>query len=304
MMKMEKEYQKKIRGIPRLDVKGVNVVKGVHLEGLRVLGQPGSFAEAYYLEGADEIIYMDSVASLYGRNNLHNIVSEAAEHIFIPMTVGGGIRSLDDVQSLLKAGADKVAINTALFQNPELITLVAERFGSQCMVVSIDVVANETGGYDCLTDNGRENTGVELMDWVDKVVALGAGEILLTSVDMEGTGRGFDIELIKKVTLHAPIPVIACGGAGSNQHVLDVIKHADADAISVASILHYDLLSRVSTHNDTNHGNKAFLQRAHAQPSVQLRKGIESTTLTSLKEDLMSHDINIRNKTPNRVPLK
>ena len=286
--------QKKIRVIPRLDVKGTNVVKGVHLEGLRVVGEPGKFAQAYYLDGADEIIYMDSVASLYGRNNLHNIVSQASEHIFIPLTVGGGIRTLEDVQSLLKAGADKVAINTALFKTPHLITQVAERFGSQCIVVSIDVVKNDRGQYVCLTDNGREETGVEVMSWVDKVIELGAGEILLTSVDQEGTGESFDLELTQMVSNHAPIPVIACGGAGNNQHVIDVIEQGRADAVSVASILHYEMLARENQSNETAEGNKAFLQQVKSQLSGQLRRGIDPTTLSELKDQLVSRGIDVR----------
>lgn len=293
---MEHRAQKKVRLIPRLDVKGTNVVKGVHLEGLRVVGEPGKFAQAYYLDGADEIIYMDSVASLYGRNNLHNIVSQAAEHIFIPLTVGGGIRTLSDVQALLKAGADKVAINTALFANPRLITEVAERFGSQCMVVSIDVVKNERGEYDCLSDNGREQTGVELMHWVDRVIELGAGEILLTAIDMEGTGEGFDIELVKKVTDYAPIPVIACGGAGRHQHVLDVIRQGNADAVSVASLLHYEMLARESQSIETAEGNKAFLERAKSQNGGKLRRNIEPSTLSELKDCLVTNGINVRLK--------
>ena len=291
---MKQKAQKKIRVIPRLDVKGTNVVKGVHLEGLRVVGEPSKFAEAYYLDGADEIVYMDSVASLYGRNNLHNIVSQAAEHIFIPLTVGGGIRTLEDVQSLLKAGADKVAINTALFKTPELITQVAQRFGSQCMVVSIDVVKNDRGQYVCLTDNGREETGVELMSWVDKVIDLGAGEILLTSVDQEGTGQGFDLQLIERVSNHAPIPVVACGGAGNNNHVLDVIERGCADAVSVASILHYEMLARENQSNETVEGNKAFLQRVQSQVSGELRRGIESTTVRALKDCLADHGVGVR----------
>lgn len=291
---MEQETQKKIRVIPRLDVKGTNVVKGVHLEGLRVVGEPGKFAQAYYQDGADEIIYMDSVASLYGRNSLHNIVSQAAEHIFIPMTVGGGIRGLEDVRSLLKAGADKVAINTALFKTPELITQVAERFGSQCMVVSIDVVKNDHGQYMCLTDNGREETGVEVMSWLDRVIELGAGEILLTSVDQEGTGLGYDLELTKMVSKYAPIPVIACGGAGKNSHVIDAVDKGSADAVSVASILHYEMLARESQNNETSEGNKAFLQRAKGLAGGQLRRGITPTTLIDLKTQLLDSGVNVR----------
>lgn len=290
---MESIFEKRIRIIPRLDVKGRNVVKGVHLEGLRVLGSPSDFAAAYYQEGADEIIYMDSVASLYGRNNLKDIVSRAAEHIFIPMTVGGGIRSIDDVRDLLKAGADKVAINTAIFSNPTLVSEVAQRFGSQCMVVSIDVVKNNQGRYECLTDNARESTGVDLMDWVQKVESLGAGEILLTSVDREGTGRGFDIELTRMVSEQVSIPVVACGGAGSSEHIVSVIEKGKADAVSSASIFHYDLISRLRQ-SSSEEGNTDFLKSSVNNNREYMRRGIKPTTISQLKLDLISRGINVR----------
>lgn len=291
---MTAKPMKKVRVIPRLDVKGENVVKGVHLEGLRVLGQPGEFASAYYQAGADEIIYMDSVASLYGRNNLHSIVQKAAEHIFIPLTVGGGIRTLHDVQSLLKIGADKVAINTALFSNPTIISEVAERFGSQCMVVSIDVVKNEQNRYECLADNGRENTGVDLLDWVEKVVDLGAGEILLTSVDREGTGKGYDIDLVRMVAREVPIPVIACGGAGQADHVVDVVGDGSADAVCAASLFHYDLIANASNLSQSNEGNKDFISRAKLGDSSVLRKGIVPIGIDALKNHMSSNGIGIR----------
>lgn len=291
---MIESLNNKIRIIPRLDVKGKNVVKGVHLEGLRVVGEPGKFAHQYYCDGADEIIYMDSVASLYGRNNLHDIVSQAAEQIFIPMTVGGGIRDLDDVSALLKAGADKVAVNTALFKTPELVSRIADRFGTQCMVVSIDVVKREDGFYVCLSDNGREDTGVELMSWVDRVIRLGAGEILLTSVDNEGTGLGYDIELVRRVADFSSVPVIACGGAGNASHVIEAVESGHADAVSIASILHYEMVTRENQNNQTSEGNKAFLEHARSQTGSELRKGITPINIMDLKDKLRARGICIR----------
>jgi len=289
------ESQKSVRIIPRIDVKGENVVKGVHLEGLRVLGYPSIFSSIYYKEFADEIIFMDSVASLYGRNNLHDIVANAASEIFIPMTVGGGVRSIDDVRMLLEHGADKVAINTALFSNPDLIKNVADNFGSSCMVVSIDVIKNDFETYECLTENGRENTGIELFEWLEKVINFGAGEILLTSVDNEGTGLGFDTGLIDKVSDFCPIPVIACGGAGKKEHVLDIINKTDIDGVAISSILHYDLANR-DLDVDSKEGNKGFLNNIKGNTKQQIRKGISSTTVNELKSYLSNNGAHVRIK--------
>ena len=227
-----------IRIIPRLDIKGPNLVKGIHLEGLRVLGKPWDFALKYYENGADELIYMDVVASLYGRNNLSDIVKKTAENIFIPLTVGGGIRSLDDIKTLLRSGADKVAINTAAIHNSQLISESAEAFGSQCIVVSIE--AKRTGDkYKAFTDNGREPTGKDVYEWAKEAVDLGAGEILLTSIDKEGTGQGYDLELCARVAESVSVPVISCGGCGKPEHLMDVVEKGKADAISAASVFHY-----------------------------------------------------------------
>lgn len=281
-----------IRIIPRLDVKGSNVVKGVHLEGLRVVGSPSEYAKAYYASGADEILYMDSVASLYGRNNLHNIVAEAADSTFIPLTVGGGIRSVEDAKKLLRAGADKVAINTALFSNPTLINEIVDDFGSQCMVVSIDVVKIE-GKYECLTDGGRERTGVEADRWIEEVVNRGAGEILLTSVDKEGTGKGYDIELVHNVTRNTPIPVVACGGAGCKEDVGAVLEQANADAVSAASIFHYYLLRNMQEKFNEKEGNLDFIKKASSVEG-SLRTGIEPISITDLKMYLSSQGKDVR----------
>ena len=285
------ESRNKIRIIPRLDIKGENLVKGVHLEGLRVLGNPGQFASKYYAGGADEIIFMDSVASLYGRNNLHHIVKSVAKEIYIPMTVGGGIRSLKDIENLLMSGADKVAINTALFKNPDLVSQVSKHFGAQCMVVSIDVVKENNGKYMCLTDNGRERSGFELFEWVKKVVDLGAGELLLTSVDREGTGRGYDVDLTKNVSSAVNIPVITCGGGGSKEHILEVASSGNADAIAVSSMFHYDTVNKILNHKASDTGNKDFLNRTINEI---MRKGIDSCSIHHLKTFLYSNNILIR----------
>lgn len=227
-----------IRLIARLDIKGPNLIKGIHLEGLRVVGDPQAFAERYYEQGIDELIYMDIVASLYGRNSLTDIVRRTAHNIFIPMTVGGGVRSVEDVATLLRAGADKVAINTAALKNPALIGEVSQRFGSQCMVVSIEAKRQAPGQWEAYTDNGRERTGRDVVEWARQAQELGAGEILLTSVDQEGTRKGFDAPLIAAVTAAVRIPVIASGGMGETSHLLEAIGNG-ADAVAMADVLHY-----------------------------------------------------------------
>ena len=230
---------KNIRLIARLDVKGPNLIKGVNLEGLRKIGDPNLFAKKYYEQGIDEIIYMDIVASLYNRNNLLDIVRQTTQDIFIPITVGGGVRSVDDVKEALRAGADKVAINTAAIKRPSLVFEVSQRFGSQCMVLSIEAKKVSDGKWEAYYDNGREHTGVDAVEWAKKGCELGAGEILLTSVDMEGTAKGFDYELVKAVSASVPIPVIASGGMGIIDDFEKVIKEASADAVAMAHVLHY-----------------------------------------------------------------
>jgi len=229
--------------IARLDIKGPNLIKGIHLEGLRVVGDPQEYARRYYEAGADELVYMDIVASLYGRNNLTEIVKRAAQDIFIPMTVGGGVRSVDDAKQLLRAGADKIAVNTAAIARPELITEISRRFGSQCMVLSIEAKQVGENKWEAYTDNGRERTGVDVVEWAIKGCGLGAGEILLTSVDREGTRKGFDVALVRAVATAVPIPVIASGGMGTTEHLVEVIKIGEADAVAMADVLHYNRIS-------------------------------------------------------------
>lgn len=230
---------RKTRLIARLDIKGPNLIKGIRLEGLRVIGSPNEHALRYYQQGADELVYMDCVASLYGRNSLGDIVQGAAKDVFIPMTVGGGIRSVEDATYLLRCGADKVAVNTAAVATPGLITEIARRFGSQCMVLSIDAKQIATDRWEAYTDGGRERTGLDVIDWVKQGVSLGAGEILLTSVDREGTRKGFDISLIRAVTQEVAVPVIASGGMGKPEDIVDAVLQGEADAVAMADILHY-----------------------------------------------------------------
>lgn len=234
---------KKVRVIARLDVKGPNVIKGVHLECLRVVGKPAILAEKYYLDGADELLYVDIVASLYGRQNLLDIVNQTSDKIFIPFTVGGGVRKIEDIREFLKAGADKVSINTAATKNPDLIKKAAKIFGSQCIVGSIEAKKIGPNKWEAYTDNGREKTGLDVIEWAKKLEKLGAGEILLTSIDTEGTKKGYDIELTKRVAEVISVPLVASGGAGPINNVNYYNTCLYADAIATASVLHYNLLT-------------------------------------------------------------
>ncbi len=234
---------KKVRIISRLDVKGPNVVKGINLEGIRVVGDPNVLSEKYYLDGADELLYVDVVASLYERNNLSHIVERAASNLFIPLTVGGGIRSTEDILTLLRSGADKVSINTSVIKNPNLITEAAEIFGSQCIVLSVEAKKINEGFWEAYIDGGREKTGINVLDWVKKAVDLGAGEILLTSVDKDGTKSGFDLDLLREVSKIVDVPIIASGGCGSINDIIRCLTETSVDAIAIATVLHYNLLS-------------------------------------------------------------
>ena len=229
------------RIIARLDVKGPDVVKGIQFEGVRRVGSPQELARKYYAEGADEILFIDSVASLYGRNNILSIVEKTACEIFVPLTVGGGLRSIDDIRAALRAGADKVAINTGACQNPEILRQAANTFGSQSIVLSVQAMKRTDGTWEAYTDNARERTHRNVLDWVVEAEALGAGEILITSVNNEGTRKGFDLDLTEAVYNKVKVPVIACGGAGNAQHVDALLAKRCADAVTCASIFHFGL---------------------------------------------------------------
>ncbi len=251
-----------IRIIPKLDIKGPNLVKGVHLEGLRVLGKPWWFAKYYYEQGADELIYMDAVASLYDRNSILEFVRQTSKEIFIPITVGGGLRTITDIREALRAGADKVSINTAAIKSPNLISEAANRFGSSTIVVGIEAQKQMDGSYEAFMENGREPTGKDVFAWAKQVEELGAGEIFLTSIGQEGTGKGYDIELTRRVAESVSIPVIAVGGAGTPEHVHDVISKGKADAVSMASMLHYNFIEHCDINKEDfcEEGNIIFLQ--------------------------------------------
>lgn len=229
----------KVRIIPRLDIKGPNVVKPVMTEALRIVGNPRELAHRYYKEGADEIVYVDIVASLYGRNLDLEQLKKVTEDIFIPITVGGGIRSIGDINNALRAGADKVAVNTYAISHPEFLKEAVETFGAQCIVLSVDAKKQPGGSYEAYTDGGREKTGIELVDWVKKAIDLGIGEVMIASIDREGTREGYDLDLVKSITSFAPVPVIVHGGAGSLESILAIIIEGQTDAVSASSIFHY-----------------------------------------------------------------
>jgi cyclase len=280
-----------IRIIARLDIKGPNLVKGVHLEGLRVLGRPEQFARYYYETGADELLYIDAVASLYGRNSLLEIIERTAREIFIPLTVGGGLRSIDDIRSVLRAGADKAAINTAAIRRPELIREAAMAFGSSTVVVSIEAIRKRDGTYECYTDYGRESSGVDAFEWAIKATKLGAGELLVTAIDREGTGKGFDLDLTRRISESVSIPVIACGGAGRLSHVSEVISEGKAQAVALASLLHYHYVGHTtySYEDFSNEGNIEFLRRGKATFS-----NIEAASMREVKQHLAKQYIPCR----------
>jgi cyclase len=229
-----------VRIIPRLDIKGPNVVKGVHAEGLHVVGTPKELAKKYYEAGADELIYLDIVASLYQRSFDFDLLSDVANSLFIPLTVGGGIRSLNDITNALHAGADKVAINTYAISHPEFLGEAVKKFGAQCIVAFIEAKKTPNGNWEAYTDGGREKTGVDAIAWAKKAIEMGVGEILISSIDKDGTRKGFDIELIRAVSDISSVPVIAHGGAGDMESVLEVIQKTNVPAVSCATVFHYD----------------------------------------------------------------
>lgn len=255
-----------LRIIPRLDIKGENLVKGINLEGLRIMGDPQIFAEKYYLEGADEILYIDSVASLYGRNNLKDVVNKAAKKISIPLTVGGGLRTIEDIKLILNNGADKVAINTQAVNDPSFIKKCAKYFGSSTIVLSINYKSwpnnnfkkkkNLTVGssyekdikkwntyFQVYTENGRQQTGLDAFEWAQMGEKLGAGEVLLTSIDNEGMKKGYEVDLTERLSKKLSVPFIVCGGMGKKEDASSIFKITKCNAISFASVLHYNKLT-------------------------------------------------------------
>jgi len=292
---------KHIRVIPKLDIKGPNLIKGIEFDGHRVLGKVEDFAELYYLEGADEIIYQDTVASLYGRNGLVDIISKTSSKIFIPLTVGGGLRDLNDISRVLSAGADKISVNTAATKNPDFIKESSKEFGSQCIVVSIE--AYKMGdSYRVWTDYGREVTDLDAKVWAKQVEDLGAGEIVLSVINRDGRGEGFDNELIDSITSSLSIPVIASSGAGNLSHFKEVIEEGKADAVCAASCFHYNYsMNRIESMQDKSlelrmgkhidEGNEDFLLYGYGGERTVT---VDKVSIPNLKTFLQENKIKIR----------
>ena len=231
----------KLRLIARLDIKNDYIVKGINFEGIRKVGDPNLLGSKYYKEGIDEILYMDVVASLYERNTITKYIKDAAKNIFVPLTVGGGIRNLDDIKNVLNSGADKVAINTAAVKNPNLIKKASSEIGSQSIIVSIEAKKIQYNKWGVYYDYGRENSGLDVIEWAKISQSLGAGELLVTSIDHEGLKKGMDINLIKELRQVVNIPIIFGGGVGKVKDINDVLPYSDG--VAIASVLHYNNLN-------------------------------------------------------------
>lgn len=244
-----------MRVIARLDIKGPNLIKGLQLEGLRVIGDPNKHAIKYYNQGADELLFIDCVASLYGRNNLIDIINHASKDIFIPVTVGGGIRKIEDAEKLFLNGADKIAINSAAVRQPSLINDLVKNFGSQAVVVSIQAKKIDEDKWNAYLDNGRENSGKEIIEWLNEATSRGAGEILVTSVDNDGTKKGFDLKLYDKINKNCNLPLIISGGMGKPEDLLKLNNFSDCNAVAAGTILHYDL-AKISEIKEIGINNK------------------------------------------------
>ena len=232
-----------MRIIARLDINNEDVIKGINFEGLRKVGQPSILAHKYYDHGADEIIYMDCVASLYGRNSLEKLLTEAAKNIFIPIAVGGGIRTIDDASKLFSSGADKVAINSSAIENPRIFFDLVNRFGGQSIILSIEAKKIGKKKWAVFKNYGRDSTNIDVIDWIKKISSYGVGEILLTSIDYEGLENGLDLELYEEASKTTNIPIIASGGFGKLEHLKDLNNSANIDALAISSALHYNKCS-------------------------------------------------------------
>lgn len=294
---------KLVRVIPRLDIKGPNLIKGIQFDGHRVLGTAEQFAELYYREGADELLYQDTVASLYQRNSLLDIIRETAKKVFIPLTVAGGIRTVENIREILRAGADKVAINTAATENPALLNEASKIFGSQCIVSSIEAFRTDSGKYQVWVDYGREVTSLDALEWAKQVEDLGVGEILLTSINHEGMGDGYDYELTEKISSSVKIPVIACGGAGSKEDFSKAVKEGGADAVAAASVFHYNYATptdkpfmsfeeaRLRMGDDIDSGNIDFLNHGYGGERAIT---VESASIGEVKKAMFDNGVLVR----------
>ena len=230
------------RIVAKLDIKGPNLVKGINLEGLRVLGEPSYFANKYYKNDIDEIIYHDCVASLYERKSFLDLINHTSSNVFIPVSVGGGIRSLKDIEKVLKAGADKVFINSAAIKKPKFIKEAIKKFGSSNICLSIEAIKNHNNEFICLSNYGREISKKKLIDWFSEAQQLGVGEIILTSISSEGMGNGFDYEMLELIYDEINVPFIFHGGAGNEKHIYDALKYSKVSGVAISSLLHYSLI--------------------------------------------------------------
>ena len=250
----------KKRIIAKLEIKGPNLVKGINLEGLRVLGKPEYFAQNYYQNGIDELFYQDVVASLYGKNALYETISKTAKEIFIPLTVGGGIRNIKDIYKILKAGADKVSINSKIFTSPNIINDAVKIFGRSTIVGNVEILKKNEKYY-CYYNNGRTPTNYLAYDWILKLQKLGVGEIILTFIDFDGTGRGFDIDFIQNIKNKLSIPLVISGGAGNSKQVSQLFKKTKVSGVALASLLHYNLVQgkKITKSDYAIEGNIEFM---------------------------------------------
>lgn len=271
------------RIISRLDIKEENLVKGIQLEGLRILGDPIYFSKKYYDESIDELIYQDCIASLYGNNKLHTFISKISKQIFIPLTVGGGIRNIEDIKKALYSGADKVAVNTAVIKNINFLKEATEIFGSSTISISIEAVKLEDNEYYCFTESGRNNSGIKVIDWCKRVQDNGAGEIILTMVNKEGTGEGFDLDFLKSVLKISKIPVIAHGGCGKKMDVLNLLDQTSVDGVSISSMFHYFYHQKYKEYNKLKNVK-----------SINYNNFFEGISIVDLKKYLKDNKIEIR----------
>ncbi len=275
------------RIIARLDCKNNFLVKGISLEGLRVIGNPKIFANEYFSQGADEIHYQDVVASLYNRNSLDEIIETTTKNIFVIISVGGGIRSEEDVDNVLRLGADKVSINSAAIKNKNLLRKVVDKYGSS--TISVNIETNKINGkYEVLTESGREKSGIELFHWIEQIQKIGVGEIIVTSIYNEGKRKGFNIELYKNIKKEVSIPLLAHGGAGSYDHVLELFNECDVDGVLLASMLHYDLIKKIDKDKNLKEdGAKVFIKNF-------LNNDDQSYNIKDLKKFLLKNNIDVR----------
>ena len=277
------------RIIAKLDIKGPNLVKGINLEGLRVLGKPSEFAQYYYKNMIDEIIYHDCVASLYERKSFLDLITNTTSNVFIPISVGGGIKNIKDIEKILNAGADKVFINSAAIKKPNFIKEATKKFGSSNICLSIETIQNQNNEYVCLSNYGRELSKRKLVDWFSEAQQLGVGEIILTSISSEGMGNGFDFEMLELIYNKINVPLIIHGGAGNQNHIYEVLKLEKISGVAISSLLHYSFIKgKKFKVDDFDEGNTQFLK------SFNDKENFKKNNILSIKKFLKTKGIQVR----------